>query len=259
MTDQPVLLTADTGHVRLLTLNRPGARNALNTELNAALRKALDDADADEAVHAVVVTGADPAFCAGLDLKQAAAEGDAFFREMEEFSCIVRIGEMTKPVIGAVNGAAFTGGLEIALGCDFLVASERAAFADTHAHVGVLPGGGLTPRLPRLVGAAHARRMSMTSEVVDAGRAERIGLVTEVVPHDDLLGRAMALAAAVAEVPPEVMRGLKRMYVESGGLADDIATEIGIARRFRPDYGGLETRRARLVGRNRAQLPGRGQ
>jgi enoyl-CoA hydratase/carnithine racemase len=161
---------------------------------------------------------------------------------------------MSKPVVGAVNGAAFTGGLEIALGCDFLVASERAVFADTHVRVGVLPGGGLTARLPRVVGAANARRMSMTGEVVDAERAERIGLVSEVVSHDELLARAMALASSAADVPAEAMRDLKRMYVESDGLAEDLAAEVAIARAYRADYDGIESRRAQVQSRNRAQI-----
>jgi enoyl-CoA hydratase/carnithine racemase len=254
MTDENILLTVTTGTVRLLTLNRPAARNALSAGLNTALHRALDEADADESVKAVVVTGADPAFCAGLDLKEAGAEGAAFFRRFQDANCIVRIGEMRKPVIGAVNGAAFTGGLEIALGCDFLVASERAVFADTHVRVGVLPGGGLTARLPRVVGAANARRMSMTGEVVDAARAGRIGLVTEVVPHGGLLDRAMALARSAADVPAAAMRDLKRMYVESDGLPDDLAAEIAIARAYQPDYGGIAGRRAGIQSRNRAQI-----
>lgn len=255
MSASPVLLTADSGPVRVLTLNRPAVRNALDGDLNTELYRALEAADADDEVRAVVLTGSDPAFCAGLDLKQASIEGAAFFRRFEQADCITRVGKMGKPVVGAVNGAAFTGGLEIALGCDFLVASERAVFADTHARVGVLPGGGLTARLPRVVGAANARRMSMTSEVVDAARAERIGLVTEVVPHGELMERAMFLAAATAEPSVDAMRGLKRMYVESGGLADDLALEFDIAQRFRPDFDGLEKRRDQVVDRNRAQLP----
>ncbi|MEO3787237.1 enoyl-CoA hydratase [Actinocorallia sp. B10E7] len=254
MSDRPVLLTADIGSVRLLTLNRPDARNALSGELNTALYQALEEADVDDAVKAVVVTGADPAFCAGLDLKEAGAEGAAFFRRFQDINCIVRIGEMRKPVVGAVNGAAFTGGLEIALGCDFLIASERAVFADTHVRVGVLPGGGLTARLPRVVGAANARRMSMTGEVVDAARAERIGLVSEVVPHGELLERAMALASSAADVPAAAMRDLKRMYTQSGGLADDLAAEVAIAHAYRADYDGIEGRRAQVQSRNRAQI-----
>ncbi|MEW2359465.1 enoyl-CoA hydratase [Spirillospora sp. NPDC029432] len=251
-----VLIGEDAGQVRILTLNRPGARNALSGELNAALLEALDAADADDSVRALVLTGADPAFCAGLDLKQAAAEGAAFFRRFETGNCINRVAEVRKPVVGAVNGAAFTGGLEIALGCDFLVASERAVFADTHVRVGVLPGGGLTARLPRVVGQAAARRMSMTGEVVDAARAERLGLVTEVVPHGALLDRALELATAAAEVPPAPMAALKHMYGEVSGLGPALAAEIDLARRHRTDLAGLEERRVQVLRRNRDQIPG---
>ncbi|MFI0355986.1 enoyl-CoA hydratase [Actinomadura sp. 9N407] len=249
-----VLASEDTGPVRVLTFNRPGARNALSGELNTALLAALDAADADDAVKALVLTGADPAFCAGLDLKQAAAEGAAYFRRFQDANCINRVAEVRKPVIGAVNGAAFTGGLEIALGCDFLVASERAVFADTHVRVGVLPGGGLTARLPRLIGQAAARRMSMTGEVVDAARAERLGLVTEVVPHEGLLERALELATAAAEVPGDAMRALKHMYGEVSGVGPGLATEIELARRHRTDFAGLEERRVQVLRRNRDQI-----
>ena len=132
----------------------------------------------------MVLTGTDPAFCAGVDLKEAARDGLKYFEEFRSQSCIAAVAQMRTPIIGAINGATFTGGLEMALGCDFLVASERAVFADTHARVGILPGGGMTARLPQVVGLAMARRMSMTGEVIDAARAERIGLVTEVVAHD---------------------------------------------------------------------------
>lgn len=205
-----LVLTADHGAVRVITLNRPQARNALSRDLIRACYAALTTADADESVRAVVLTGADPAFCAGVDLKEAARDGLSYFAEFRSQSCIAAVAAMRTPVVGAVNGATFTGGLEMALGCDFLIASERAVFADTHARVGILPGGGMTARLPQLVGAAMARRLSMTGEVVDAARAERIGLVTEVVPHDRLLGRAVDLATQIADVPGPTMRGLRR-------------------------------------------------
>jgi enoyl-CoA hydratase/carnithine racemase len=223
------LLVADVGAVRVLTLNRPQARNALSGELITALYRALLAVDVDESVRAVVLTGADPAFCAGVDLKQAAREGAAYFGRFDRENCIGQVALVRTPVIGAVNGAAFTGGLEIALGCDFLIASERAVFADTHVRVGVLPGGGLTARLPRLVGSAQARRMSMTGEVVDAARAERIGLVTEVVPADRLRDRAVALATAIAEVPAAPMAALKRIYTESTTSQIGPALEIETA------------------------------
>src|SRR6195952_2490764 len=212
MTDDLVIRT-DLAAVRVLTLNRPAARNALNRGLIRALYAALKEADADPDVLAVVLTGADPAFCAGVDLKEAARDGMKYFDEFKTQSCIAAVAEMTTPIIGAINGATFTGGLEMALGCDFMIASELAVFADTHARVGILPGGGMTARLPQVVGAAMARRLSMTGEVVDAARAQRIGLITEVVPHDQLLSRAVELAGQIAEVPGPTMAGLKEIYV----------------------------------------------
>lgn len=142
-----LILTADHGAVRILTLNRPAARNALSRDLIKAAYAALTEADADESVHAVVLTGADPAFCAGVDLKEAQRDGLGYFEEFRSQSCIAAVAKMRTPIIGAINGAVFTGGLEMALGCDFLIASERAVFADTHARVGILPGGGTTARL----------------------------------------------------------------------------------------------------------------
>lgn len=255
------LLTEDVGAVRVLTLNRPRARNSLSGELISALYRALLSVDHDDAVRAVVLTGTDPAFCAGVDLKQAAAEGAAYFRRFDAENCVGQVALVRKPVIGAVNGAAFTGGLELALGCDFLVASERAVFGDTHVRVGVLPGGGLTARLPQLVGPAWARRMSMTGEIVDADQAHRIGLVTEVVPHDRLQDKVIGMAAAVAEVPAKLMGELKRVYSE-GALSligPSLEVESSIARAQQPDFAGLERRRIAVTQRNRSQLGNRTQ
>jgi enoyl-CoA hydratase len=249
-----VLLVDDEGPVRVLTLNRPESRNALSGELISALFGALEAADDDPAVLAVVITGADPAFCAGVDLKQAAAEGAAYFARYRQEDCIGRVGRMRKPVVGAVNGAAFTGGLELALGCDFLLASERAVFADTHARVGVLPGGGMTARLPTLVGRGWARRMSMTGDPVPAELAQRIGLVTEVVPHAELRSGAVALAAASAEVPGEVMQAIKQMYVEGGAEVAAMATERRMAEAHTTDHAGLEERRRAVLERNRSRI-----
>src|SRR5690349_1968640 len=222
MTDS-LVLTADHGAVRLLTLNRPDARNALSRDLIRATYAAVTEADADDSVHAVVLTGADPAFCAGVDLKEAQRDGLQYFEEFRSQSCIAAVATARTPIIGAINGATFTGGLEMALGCDFLIASERAVFADTHARVGILPGGGMTARLPHVVGAAMARRLSMTGEVIDAARAERIGLVTEVVPHERLLARSIELAAQIAEVPAPIMAGLKEIYVTGAAPVVDPA------------------------------------
>ncbi len=137
----------------------------------------------DDGVDVVIVTGADPVFCAGLDLKELG--GQIGLPDISP-----RWPAMTKPVIGAINGAAVTGGLELALYCDILIASEQARFADTHARVGLLPTWGLSVRLPQKVGVGLARRMSMTGDYLSAADALRAGLVTEVVPHDQLLPAA---------------------------------------------------------------------
>jgi enoyl-CoA hydratase len=248
--------TDDRGPVRVLTMNRPDARNALNSSLIEALYAALGDADTDPSVRAVVLTGVDPAFCAGVDLKEAQRLGAAYFEKFQTQSCIRKTAQMRTPIIGAINGPVFTGGLEMALGCDFLIASQRAVFADTHARVGILPGGGMTARLPQVVGAAMARRLSMTGEVIDAARAERIGLVTEVVPHDRLLSRAVELASQIAEVPAPIMAGLKEIYVTGSAAITDpaLAAERAIAGAQELDREGLGARYAEITERNRRQI-----
>ena len=256
MTTEPLVLTSDHGAVRLLTLNRPAARNALNRELIRATYAALTAADADDSVRAVVLSGAGPAFCAGVDLKEAQRDGLKYFQEFRSQSCISAVAKMRTPIIGAINGATFTGGLEMALGCDFLVASERAVFADTHARVGILPAGGMTARLPEVVGAAMARRLSMTGEVVDAARAERIGLVTEVVPHERLLDRALELAVQIAEVPGPTMLGLKKIYTTGAAAALDarLAAEEAIAFAQHRDFEGLGEQFRAVRERNKRQI-----
>jgi len=252
----PRVIVDDVGDVRVLTMNRPDARNALDGALISALYEALVAADAQPGVRAVVLTGTDPAFCAGIDLKEAARDGEAYFEKHRAQPCIPQVARMATPVIGAINGATFTGGLELALGCDVLIASERAVFADTHARVGVLPGGGLTARLPLLVGPMWARRLSYTGEVIDAGLALRIGLVSELVAHEGLLDRAIELATSVAEVPAETMRALKNIYVSgaAGTIDAALAAERAAAAEHRPDLARLEQRRAAVTTRNRRQV-----
>ena len=251
-----LVLTVDHGPVRVLTLNRPAARNALSRDLIKAAYTALTQADADESVRAVVLTGADPAFCAGVDLKEAQRDGLKYFEEFRSQSCIAAVAKMRTPIVGAINGATFTGGLEMALGCDFLIASERAVFADTHARVGILPGGGMTARLPQLVGLGMARRLSMTGEVVDAARAERIGLVTEVVAHERLLDRALELAGQIAEVPGPTMLGLKEIYTTGAAAVIDpaLATEEKIAFAQHRDFEGLGDQFRAVSERNKKQI-----
>jgi enoyl-CoA hydratase len=205
MTDADVLLIDTQDRVRTLTLNRPQARNALSSELRRRFFQALRDAEADDDADVVILTGADPVFCAGLDLK-----------ELSDSSQLPDISPqwppMTKPVIGAINGAAVTGGLEFALYCDILIASEQARFADTHARVGLLPTWGLSVRLPQKVGIGLARRMSLTGDYLSAADALRAGLVTEVVPHEDLLPTARKVAASIVGNNQNAVRALLASY-----------------------------------------------
>jgi enoyl-CoA hydratase len=214
---EDVLLIDTTDRVRTLTLNRPRSRNALSASLRSAFYGALGDAEADDDVDVVVVTGADPVFCAGLDLKEL---GDT--TALPDIS--PKWPAMSKPVIGAINGAAVTGGLELALYCDILIASEHARFADTHARVGLLPTWGLSVRLPQKVGVGLARRMSMTGDYVSATDALRAGLVTEVVAHDELLPTARAVAASIVGNNQQAVRAL----LESYHRIDDQQTGAGL-------------------------------
>lgn len=202
------------GDIAVLTLNRPEARNAMNAALADATVNAIGSA---QDARAIVLTGADPAFCAGLDLRSLGVEHLASLAGF-----IAAASQSEVPLIAAVNGAAVTGGLELALACDFIVASQEARFADTHLRVGVYPGPVLV-ELPRRVGMAWAREMSLTGNFVDADTALRIGLANHVVPHADLLPAAMALAEAIAEQDPRMVRAMRQDWDTTDRLPLDAA------------------------------------
>jgi enoyl-CoA hydratase len=163
---------------------------------------------------------------------------------------------MTTPVIGAVNGAAITGGLELVLQCSFLVASERARFGDTHARVGVHPGGGLTALLPQAVGLRKAKEMSLTGNFIDAAEAHRLGLVNHVVPHEELMPTALRLAGDIAAGDPRTVAALNDTYRDGAALPLGEACALERARfkdwKFQP--GDIEARRAAIADRGRSQL-----
>ncbi|HEV3124886.1 MAG TPA: enoyl-CoA hydratase [Candidatus Dormibacteraeota bacterium] len=216
-----VLLRERRGAVELLTLNRPEKRNALSSELLQALGSALRDVAADSGVRAVVITGADPAFCAGVDLGELS--GGA--RPLDGDGAVVAMREVPQPTIAAVNGACVTGGLELALNCDIRIASERARFADTHARVGVHPGWGMTAILPRVVGAGRAKHMSLSGDYVDADAALRMGLISRLVEHASLIDTAVALAESIASADSSTLQAIKRIYDEDSALLAALARE----------------------------------
>jgi enoyl-CoA hydratase len=263
-----VLLVHVAERVATITLNRPESRNALNSELLVALAGALRRVDGDDGVDVVILTGADPAFCAGLDLKELGSTGSNLAEATADpGDPSSGPGEgrrrgpfppMATPLIGAVNGVAVTGGLELALNCDFLVASERARFGDTHARVGVHPGWGLAVLLPQAVGVRRAREMSFTGNFVDAGEALRLGLVNHVVAHDDLLPFTTGLAADIVSGDMGLVRRLRQTYAEvadAPGAEGWDAEARGVAqwqgRGFDP--ADVERRRRGVMERGRAQ------
>ena len=245
-----ILLTDTTDRVRTLTLNRPESRNALSTALRSRFFAALREAQADDAVDVVIVTGADPVFCAGLDLKEL---GNT--TELPDIS--PKWPPMSKPVIGAINGAAVTGGLELALYCDILIASEQARFADTHARVGLLPTWGLSVRLPQKVGVGMARRMSLTGDYLSAADALRAGLVTEVVPHEQLMSAARAVASTIVGNNQKAVRALLDSYhrIDEDVTGSGLWLEAESARAWMRSATGddIAASRASVMERGRAQ------
>jgi enoyl-CoA hydratase/carnithine racemase len=246
-----ILLIDTQDRVRTLTLNRPQARNALSAELRRRFFTALRDAEVDDAVDVVIVTGADPVFCAGLDLKEL---GDT--SQLPDIS--PQWPPLTKPVIGAINGAAVTGGLELALYCDILIASEQARFADTHARVGLLPTWGLSVRLPQKVGVGLARRMSLTGDYLSAADALRAGLVTEVVPHDQLLATAHGIATSIVGNNQRAVRALLASYhrIDDASTAQGLWTEAMSAKQWMNSATGddIAANRDAVLQRGRAQV-----
>ena len=253
-TDGPVLAEVIDG-VGLVTLHRPEKRNALDGAVVALLPRVVATLDADEAVAAIVLTGADPAFCAGVDLR-ALAGGDTDL--VQPRGQRGPLPARTTPVIGAVNGPAVTGGLELALACDLLVASERATFADTHARVGVMPGWGMSVLLPQAVGVRRAREMSLTGNYVDAATALAWGLVNHVVPHDELLPTCLALGRDVASTLPEPRRRLLALYEATAETTLDEGWRLeGEAARAwsrqQLDPAAVDAVREQVIARGRAQ------
>ncbi|MQY27704.1 enoyl-CoA hydratase [Nocardia aurantia] len=262
------LVLVDTAErIATVTLNRPQARNALSRALSQQLWDAVTAADRDPEVDVVILTGADPAFCAGVDLAEAAAglppqpprpAGTGPERTSNGLYRFLPVTE--KPIIAAINGPAVTGGLEVALQCTFLVASERARFADTHARVGVMPGGGVTVLLARTVGLRRAVEMSLTGNFLTADEALRLGLVNHVVPHEDLLPFARRLAADIAGNDGTAVRLLLRHYRRLANTAtlDEAHLLEGIlAETWAPGIGLVAERRAAVTARGRDQT-GRG-
>src|SRR3954451_17761670 len=225
------LVVDDADGVRTITINRPEVKNALTAAMRAQFCTLIEESDADDAVRAVIVTAVDPVFSAGVDFKEVAAgTGRA---SSSNPGATLRASDT--PVVCAVNGACVTGALELALSCTFIVASERARFADTHARLDVVAAWGLTALLPRAVGVRKAAELSSTGNFVDAEEALRIGLVNHVVRHEQLLPFPRALIDDIA--PTAAVGQVLDLYRRGDGLplADALALEAAHAATQRVD------------------------
>ena len=215
------LVVDDADGVRTITINRHEVKNALTAAMRTEFCALVDEADADDGTRAIIVTAVDPVFSAGVDFKEVAA-GTGRASSSNPGAALRAV---STPVVCAVNGACVTGALELALSCTFIVASERARFADTHARLDVVAAWGLTALLPRAVGVRKAAELSITGNFVDAGEALRLGLVNHVVPHDELLPFTRALVDDIA--PTAAVGHVLGLYRRGEGLplADALALE----------------------------------
>ncbi len=256
-----MLLVEKKDGIAVVTLNRPEAMNALSKALRSDLYKAMVDIDADPDVSVVVLTGAGTrAFTAGLDLKELGSDAKAMGAanaEGADENPVKAIELCTKPVIGAINGVAITGGFEVALACDVLIASENARFADTHARVGIMPGWGLSQKLSRLIGIYRAKELSLTGNFLDAKTAADWGLVNRVVSAEELMPTAMKLAADMATIPVETLSFYKRLIDDGFGQSFDDGMALEHKRSSRHNRKvtpeAVEARRAGIQARGRGQ------
>jgi len=231
MSYETLIVETPSAGVTLIRLNRPEALNALNSQLLGELSAALDQAEADEAVKCVVLTGSDRAFAAGADIKEMSDKSYAQMFATNFFGAAgQRVERFRKPIIAAVAGYALGGGCELAMLCDFIIAAETAKFGQPEINLGVMPGIGGTQRLPRAVGKAKAMDMVLTARMMDAAEAERAGLVSRVVPADKLLDEALGAAAKIAAQSPLAVMMNKELV--NAAFETTLATGVAVERRL---------------------------
>ena len=247
--------------VAVVTLNRPDAMNALSRDLRTALRQAMLELDADPSVKVVILTGAgDRAFTAGLDLKELSTDplgmgaANATDPAVNPARAVLAC---SKPIIGAINGVAITGGFEVALACDVLICSTNARFADTHARVGITPGWGLSQKLSRAIGPYRAKELSLTGNFLDAQTAYDWGLVNRVVAPEELMPAALKLAGEMASIEADMLITYKAM-IDDGydlamgeGLALEHSRSLAHNAEVTPEM--VAARRAAVQSRGRSQ------
>jgi enoyl-CoA hydratase len=247
---EPVLILEKDNGIATVTLNRAEKLNALNRELRAAFCRTMRELRTASDVGVVIITGAGRA---GMDLKELGGG----LREEGNVTFVSVIEDMDAPVIAAVNGFAITGGFELALACDIIIAADTAQFADTHARVGLMPAGGMSARLPRAIGLRKAKELSLTGNYLSAHDAERVGLVNRVVPREQVISTAKDLAGQILSCDPVVVRQMKRLYdlASRVPLADGLQIEQDFSRAYNLSghLQDMDARRKAAMERGRAQ------
>lgn len=237
--------------ILVVTIDRAEKKNALTAAMRKELESICARIDADDAVDVLLLTATDPVFSAGVDIREVGEKGTSLAPTDPGRA----LRAVAKPVVAAVNGACVSGALEIALSCDFILASERARFADTHARLGALPRWGLSALLPRAVGLAKAKEMTLTGNFVGAEEALRLGLVNRVVAHERLREEALALAGDVVSSDARAVRASLDLYDRGAGLsrAEALALEEKIALDWTVDTTEFASRRSAVASRGSAQ------
>ena len=253
-TAKDLVLTSTEGGVTTVTMNRPEALNALSAGLRNRLTEVFTDLAEDSATEVIVFTGNGRAFTVGLDLKELGGETAAATVVNKDLGKAML--QVNKPIIGAINGYAITGGFELALMCDFMLASEHAKFADTHARVGVVPGWGLSQRLPRLIGINRAKELSLTGNFLDAETAYAWGLVNRVVAADELLATAQQLAKDIVSTEPVTRNAMR--HIMDAGWHTSLTEGLVIERDANREHAKTEVRAEKVAAR-RAQIQQRGR
>jgi enoyl-CoA hydratase len=231
-----MLLVERDGPVAILTLNRPKQLNALSVQLRVDIVRTVRELSAQNDVRAIVLTGNGRAFSAGVDLKEAGRQGFSLgvgerkAEPLPDMDMASAFASCPWPVIGAINGFAITGGFELALMCDVLLASTEAKFADTHSRVGLMPVWGLSQKLPRIIGASRAKELSLTGNYLDAETAERWGLVNRVYAPEALIPAARKLAGEMAGVEGGLLKRMKAVIDDGLALPLPEALKMEIQR-----------------------------
>lgn len=256
--NEEILQVARDDAVVTVTLNRPASLNALTRELRRELAATFTRLAADPSARVVILTGSGRAFCAGIDLKELGSGAARVGTPRDPaFDPTAAMASFSGPIIGAINGPAVTGGFELALACDLLIAAPSARFADTHGRVGLFPAWGLSQRLSRAIGIGRAKEMSLTGNFIDATTAERWGLVNRVVDADQLLPTCRRLAADMASLEPAMLVAYKKL-IDDGfgvGLHEALAIEgrLAAAHNAAVAPADVEARRFAVISRGRQQ------